>query len=254
MNLFKLFLVITVSIIIAGLILIGLNNLGRKVDAPTLGMGEHQSKTLYSQKTQNVASVSVTTDDDILLYDQTGGNPTIASFSVNDVLMFEGGDALPAGLREDVKYYVVTATNSIGFEISETKGGAVQNIADSTSQEINVFQSSNNGGTEVKGLTNITISLDAQEAPSVAFKFVGSIQTTEPDWYASQSVDNQYEYIAVYDAQSTASITGDTGIANSAGSDVHRLFGVFTEALNWVAVITENFASGSFTVKVTAEQ
>lgn len=252
---FKLFLVITVSIVLAGLILIAVNNFGKKEETPTLGLAEHQSKTLFYQQEQNIASVSITADDDLLVYDDDQ-TYAITSLSVGDVIRLEtSSTSLPAPLQENEKYWVITVTNSVGFEIARTKGGSVIDITEDTEgQEYIKFFQETAQGAEVKGLQNITVSIDAEQQPSVAFKFLGSIQTTEPDWLASQSDTNQYEYLAVYDVESSTEIEGDIGATNSAGINVNYLVNIYADALNWVAVITENFASGSFTSKVTAEE
>lgn len=221
---------------------------GGKADIITGMRNTSGQQYVHLNQTQNMVSVSYDGGTDEIITDSAHGlivgdvvRPTTASTTFDASNIVEG-----------TNYFVVTASTSYAFEISTTKGGTVLDIAAAASAGGGEFFTEEKSGTAFRAdnYPFITFSLDAEEVPSVAFKFVGSIQETEPNWYASQSQANQYEYIDVYDIEDDAEVEGDTGIANLAGTDAHRAFWVSANSLNWITIITENFASGSVTVRI----
>ena len=223
---------------------------GGKVDITTGMRNTSGQQYIHLNQTQNIVSVSYDGEYDIFTTDSAHSlvigdviRPTTASAAF-------GGDDAP-GFSENTNYFVVTATSSTTFEISTTKGGTVLDIATAASAGGGEFFTEEKSGTAFPAgnYPYVTFSLDAEEVPSIAFKFVGSIQETEPNWYASQSQANQYEYIGVFDVATQTEIEGDTGLTFS-GTDDHRTFEVYANVLNWITVITQQYASGSVTVRI----
>lgn len=231
--------IILVTIIVIGLII---------VKANTSVHGGIDVNNIIWSTIQTASSVSFTSDDDIMLYGN--GLGIMSSLSNGDSFRFETGSAsLPVPLLEGVDYFAVNATTGAGFEVSLTKGGTVIDITDASGDDFSPFKIYKNFGPGIK-IENCfggTFSLDAEEQPSAAFKFMSSIQPTEPNWFASQSQTNQYEYIDVYDAEDDAEIEGDTGITNLNGTDAHRSFWLSTDSSFWFTIRTFNYASGSVT-------
>lgn len=194
----------------------------------------------FINRIQNTASVTATEDDDVIAY---AGDIT-ATLSVGDAVRFDPYTSISGtGIETGMSYYVKTASSS-GFDISKTRGGDALDITADFSGGDVFYEEIDPRYFNVADSRHITIYATIYDAPSVAFKFVGSIGDSPADFYASRSDTNQYEYIAVYDIQDAALITGDTGLTYT-GTDDHRIFTVNTDELQWIAIQSTNYASGS---------
>lgn len=93
------------------------------------------------------------------------------------------------------------------------------------------------------------ISLDSAGSAAMIVKFVGSYQDTAPTFTSAQSVNNQWDYVAVRDREDNSVIEGDTGITLSAADD-NRHFNVEANNLVWLSVIISSYTAGSVTIKL----
>ena len=105
----------------------------------------------------------------------------------------------------------------------------------------------------VEDYRNIMLSLatDGGGTADLTVMVQGSIASEEPDFDASQAVDNQWDYIAVVDAESGSAIEGDLGISVSSADD-YRLLEVNTNGLKWLTVNVTAYSAGEVTVKSKA--
>lgn len=226
---------------------------------PSLQIGlRNTSGTQYIHNVQEQNVVSVAYDgstDEIFLAE--GNTATAHGLVVGDVVRFHtasagfGGDDAP-GFSSDTNYFVITATTSTTFEVSTTEGGTAVDIAAAASAGGAEFMFEEKGGTaqRVGDYSFLTLGVDVEATPSVSLKFLCSIQENEPNWYGAQANDNQYEYCDVYDIEDDTEVDGDTGLAVNAGTAAHRTFWIADRVVNWITAITENFASGSVTVRL----
>jgi hypothetical protein len=81
-------------------------------------------------------------------------------------------------------------------------------------------------------------------------KFVGSDADTAPDFSSAVSGTNPYEYIQVQDEQNNTGITGDTGVAGTATTDV-RYFSLNSPGKKWIGAIVSGYSAGNCTLKMT---
>jgi len=201
------------------------------------------------------ASMSVDVNDDTVIVEGDLGT-AYATPSVGDPIMFNTASSFDDGiLTESTVYYVRTASLSDRFEVSATKGGAVVDFASTASLSGEHFFTTEVPANtfNVQGLNYITLSVAAEDAASLSLKFLGSIQSDIPDWYVAQSNTNRWETVGVFDIATQTEIEGDTGI-NFAGTDDVRILDVYTKGLNWISVVSSNFASGSVDLKIRGEE
>jgi len=248
-------ILIILGITIAGLLAYGVIT---KTE-PTINLGLRNvsgTQYIHNAQLQNVVSVAYDgSTDEIFLAE--GNTATAHGLVVGDVVRFHtasvafGGDDAP-GFSSDTNYFVVTATTSTTFEVSTTPGGTALDIETAASAGGAEFMFEEKEGTAVRAsdYTYLTFGVDVEATPSVSLKFLCSIQENEPNFYAAQASDNQYEYCDVYDIEDDTEVDGDTGLAVNAGSATHRTFWVADRVVNWITAITENFASGSVTVRL----
>lgn len=95
---------------------------------------------------------------------------------------------------------------------------------------------------------NIEIQL-AQTGFSGTIKFAGSNADAAPDFSATASASNPWDYIQCIDQIDGSSISGGTGIVSVTVTSVRNLE-ANTNAFKWFAVILSSVTAGSVTVKV----
>lgn len=105
----------------------------------------------------------------------------------------------------------------------------------------------NTTGISAINADKIALALDSAGSADLTVKFQGSYANNPPDFTASQSASNQWDYIQVVDLQDGEFIDGDTGVVLS-GADDHRQFAVNVEAIKWVNAIVTARSAGSVTV------
>ena len=80
-------------------------------------------------------------------------------------------------------------------------------------------------------------------------KFQGSIQNDAPDFSASQSATNMWDYVQVVDLQTGLAIDGDTGVSVAGAGSDFRQFEMNTNGLAWMTVTATAKTAGAVLVK-----
>ena len=120
------------------------------------------------------------------------------------------------------------------------------------SQNILDGQASTGTGTpiNVRDFMNCVLSVVTTGTSTLTIKVQGSVlDTTEaPDFSASPSLTNRWDYIATFDYNNpTSLIAGSTGISTAA-ADICKNLLVNTDALVWLCVTVTSYTGGDVTV------
>jgi len=94
---------------------------------------------------------------------------------------------------------------------------------------------------------HVVLTLSSSGSATYTIKFQGSNSDTKPDFSASRTVANRWEYIQVKDLQNAAAIDGDTGVAYTTTDDV-RMFELNTNRLKWVCATLTVLSAGAVTL------
>ena len=199
---------------------------------------------IYSNQDASFTSISYDGGTDEIITDAAH------NLAVTDAIVFYtasaafgDGEAAP-GFTEGTRYFVVTASTSTAFEISATQGGSALDLTVASAGggefvyeliEGRVFDAS-------QGRTFV-YSFCGDATASAAVQFVGSIQNTQPDFYAAKLNTNRYDAIDVYGLQNGTSIDGDTGITINASADCTQ-YQAFGTNLKWISAIVTSFGEG----------
>lgn len=166
-----------------------------------------------------------------------------ATLSVGTYVYLDAGDGTLANLEMDYPYYIVSASDE-GFAVAYSSiESAIEITASSTGGELfsvapvgRVFDASQG--------RSFVYSLSANSTASGSVYFVGSIQNTEPNFLASQSTSNRWDYLDVYDLQTASSIDGNTGVDIAAPDVDVNMYQVFGNNLKWISAIIRNLEAG----------
>jgi len=171
---------------------------------------------------------------------------------------------LPAGLATSTVYYVIEATTNT-FKLSSVPVAPylTGNIAAPDAVVITDTGTGTHTWTEHDIGKNIfcgdhrhaVLSVHTSGNANVTLKFVGALaddstvakNNTCPDFSASQSNTNMWDYIEVVDLEDGSAIDGDTGIA-PAGTDDNRIFEINTNGLDWINAILSSWSAGDVTI------
>lgn len=96
------------------------------------------------------------------------------------------------------------------------------------------------------------ISVITAGTATLTLKVAGSIGKTNgdaPNFGATQSASNPYDYIQLVDLEDASTVDGDTGVAAS-GADVNRMFELNINALKYMTIFPSAWTQGSITVKL----
>jgi len=248
--------VIIVAVVIATLLSVAISKIGTNNDEGSLGgrsrgdSGGKQEAIVFSG-TMNIVSVSADGSNDFLVYE---AEPTIASFSIGDVVSFySASTSLPSGLSYDTYYYVVSVSDESPdrFEVSTTKDGSnIGTIGSSSGGEFAFEEFAETGRVDVSGLEHILVDFNTEEGASLTICFLASNMNKEPNWYEAKSTTNRYEHVGVIDAESGTEIEGDTCVRVD-DTDTNETYQISpTKGWKWLMPISGNFASGSVDVRV----
>ena len=121
-------------------------------------------------------------------------------------------------------------------------------------KELTIFSAKGATGTglahNVEDFQHLMLTLSSASSANFTIKFQASNSDNCPDFSSAQAVTNRWDYIAVKDLQSGATVGGDTGVAFSGTDDV-RMFEVNSSGQKWIcATITARSAG---TVTLTAK-
>ena len=80
-------------------------------------------------------------------------------------------------------------------------------------------------------------------------KFAGSIQEAAPNFEATQSATNAFDYVQAQKMEDNSDVAGDTGLELTTDTSV-TLYEVNTNALRHFAVVASSVSAGSVTVQL----
>jgi hypothetical protein len=116
---------------------------------------------------------------------------------------------------------------------------------------LNVFAAKATTGTgtahKMESYDRIFFRFGSAASANLTVKFQVSMSNAQPDFSASQSATNHWDYVDVIDAQNGASIDGDTGVALT-GTDDFRLFEANAGAARWVCATITARSAGNLTL------
>jgi len=165
-----------------------------------------------------------------------------------DRIVLTTSDTLPAGLATGTIYYVKEATTNT-FKVGLSTEDTVVDITGTGTGTHTFTMHDVAKAINVEDFRYMILSYDTAASCNVDIKFQGSIQDTEPDFSAAQTVANQWDYIEVNDMQDGAAIDGDTGISLT-GTDDHRMLEANVNGLKWICAILSGWSAGAATLKV----
>lgn len=163
-------------------------------------------------------------------------------------------DTLPAGLELATVYVVEQATTNT-FKLKKKSDNTHPDVTDTGTGTHTWTMHDIGWSINVKNYENkeLTLDTDGGSDAEMTVKFQGSHQRTEPDFSATQAVDNEWEYIAVTDLNSGTFYARDTGIA-LAGEDDHRAFNFEENNVKWINCIISGWVAGEVTVRMQASK
>lgn len=103
----------------------------------------------------------------------------------------------------------------------------------------------------VEDFKTVVLQVSAATTPTGTMKFQVSYSDEMPDFNASQSVTNHWDYVEVVDLQDGSAIDGDTGVAWTGTAD-YRQFELNTNGAKWVNAVITAYSAGAYTVKMKA--
>lgn len=184
-----------------------------------------------------------------------------------DAVVLTTTDTLPAGLATSTVYYVIEVTTNT-FKLAATtpprgyitgSGGVPDEIdITDTGTGTHTFTEHDIGrNINCRDYRHAIFSFNTASNANLTLKFVGAVADASdsdsiydcPDFSATQSNTNAWDYIEVLDLESGTAIDGDTGIS-PAGSDDHRLFQANVDALDYLNCILTVWSAGDVTVTV----
>ena len=182
-----------------------------------------------------------------------------------DMVILTTITTLPAGLALATVYWVIEAATNT-FKLSATSvpyyttavAGEIYtpvNITDTGTgaHTFTMHDIGNNISVEDFRHAVIALNTDGGGDAALTVKFQGSIgksitSTDVPDFSASQSVTNRWDYIEIVDLESGSTIDGDVGVASTV--DEHRQFELNVNGLKWINAIISGWTEGEVTVSV----
>ncbi len=110
----------------------------------------------------------------------------------------------------------------------------------------------------VKDWRNIILSVETSGSFNATFKLAGSLgklksddttyQGTTPNFGATQSKSNPYSFVQIINLDTAAAVNGATGVT-SAGTDLHNMYEVNVNGLNYFCPVFTAWTAGTVTVK-----
>ena len=109
---------------------------------------------------------------------------------------------------------------------------------------------------DVSDYSHVILQFSAAASSTATVKVQGSLSTTAPDFSASRTTTNHWDYLAVYDYETANLIEGGTGIVYSTVSaeDSCRNILVNTDHLVWLNCEITAISAGSVTATAFAAQ
>lgn len=95
--------------------------------------------------------------------------------------------------------------------------------------------------------THAVFNLAFATSPTMTVKLAGAISESSPDFAATQSPSNAYDFIDMTDLQDGSSIDGDTGVAVAGTADV-RQFEANINGIRWLSFLPTAGSAGTVTI------
>jgi hypothetical protein len=204
----------------------------------------------FNNQLANKASMSVDVTNNNIIVEGDPGS-TYASLAVGASLRFNTASSFDDSiLSEKTDYFVVSASDD-RFQVSLTRGGTAIDFGAAASSGGGEWFTENilSAVANLDGAMDATITIDGEEVPSASTNLVTSIAKNQPDFFASQSRGNRYEYVDMYAVEDDTELEGDTGITFT-GTDVHASYYLNPQVRTWTAMWLKDLASGSFTATI----
>lgn len=180
-------------------------------------------------------------------------NLTSASHGLKDgnvvvlTVTSEAGDALPTGLEELTRYYVVNETADT-FQLSETLGGAPVAFSDDGQ---GTFTYNLKGKVlYVADFEDIVLTMHTKDNANLTFKVLGSASEEMPNFFVAKASDNMYDTIQLKDLEDNIGVDGDDGVA-VAGTDDVRQFELNTNGINYLTAEITAYTAGNLGLSAT---
>ena len=168
-----------------------------------------------------------------------------------DMVVLTTSGTLPAGLATGTVYYVkrIDANTFYLHTTSQLETVDRVDITD-TGTGTHTFTMHDVGYTQdIEDYDTVTIIVATSGSCNATIKFLASEQDDEVDFSDSQAVDNEFDYVSVYDNQNNTDINGDTGVA-FAGTDDVRHFELNVDGRKKFNTIITAWSAGAITVKI----
>ncbi len=106
------------------------------------------------------------------------------------------------------------------------------------------------GIVNVKDYSSAVCSVDWDVNPTSTVKFVGSIQSSAPNFKAAQSSTNQFEYLSFTDMRTGSVVAGTTGVSASTTAD-HKMVLLNASNISWISAIINTSSAITTTGRVS---
>lgn len=107
----------------------------------------------------------------------------------------------------------------------------------------------------VSDYRNVVFSIETSGSANFTIKVAGSVGNPTsnshgdtPNFGATQSASNQYQFVQIINLDTSVSINGATGITTS-GTDIHTMYEVNTNVLKYLTFVLTNWTAGTITIK-----
>lgn len=101
----------------------------------------------------------------------------------------------------------------------------------------------------IKDFKNVQLLVKTSGGTHATIKIQGSLAESEPNFGASATAANPWDYVAVYDLNDpTTILVGSTGIVLT-GTDIVKNLLVNVDALTWLNVVVSGYSAGSISVQ-----
>ncbi len=109
---------------------------------------------------------------------------------------------------------------------------------------------------DVRDFDYVVCAVATASSANLTIKFAGAVTDTAPDFTASQTAANMFDYLQLTDMENIstnlpAMVRGDTGLA-PAGTDDFRLFRFDVRGLKWFTAVVTARSAGSVSVNARA--
>lgn len=182
----------------------------------------------------------------------------------DSLVVSNSGGALPAGLATNTVYYVIeAATNTFKLSAVPIANYTTGQIA--SPKAVDITDTGTGTHTFVmhdigrniycRDFRHAIVSVHTADSGNMTMKFVGSIGDSVaspydcPDFSATQSKDNSWDYVMAVDYNTAIAIDGDTGFS-VAGTDDQKQYRINTDGLEWINCILTAWSAGNISVRI----